>query len=398
MSTLATQPDEGDGFSVRVEKIEIFKIPPRWVFLKVYTNQPGLFGWGEPVIEGRSDTVIAAVKELAEYVIGQPVSSIENIWQTLYRGGFYRGGPVLMSAISGFDQALWDIKGKALGRPVYDLLGGSVRNKMKIYGWIGGDRPDNIAAAAEARVLAGFKAVKMNATAEMEWIDSARKVDETIARTAAVREMVGPDIGIALDFHGRVHRGMAKILVRELEPFRLMFIEEPVLPENNEILPLLQTLTSTPIATGERMFSRWDFKRLFMDNCIDIIQPDLSHAGGISEVRRIAAMAESFDIALAPHCPLGPIAFASALQIDFHAINAFIQESSIGIHYNEKIDLLDYLRNPGDFEIKDGYIDLLPRPGLGVDIDEDLVRELSLTANDWKNPLWYNPDGSIAEW
>jgi galactonate dehydratase len=397
-NTLAKQSEEEYGFSVRVEKIEIFKIPPRWVFLKVYTNQPGLFGWGEPVIEGRSDTVIAAVKELADYVIGQPVSSIENIWQTLYRGGFYRGGPILMSAISGFDQALWDIKGKALNRPVYDLLGGAVRHKMKIYGWIGGDRPDNIAVAAKARVLAGFKAVKMNATAEMEWIDSAQKVDETIARTAAVREAVGPETGIALDFHGRVHRGMAKVLVRELEPFKLLFIEEPVLPENNDVLSILQGLTSTPIATGERMFSRWDFKKLFCENCVDIIQPDLSHAGGISEVRKIAAMAEAFDVALAPHCPLGPIAFASALQVDFHAINAFIQESSIGIHYNEKIDLLDYVQNAADFEIKDGYIDLLPGPGLGVVINEQLVRELSATAHDWKNPLWYNRDGSIAEW
>ncbi len=397
-NTSAKQPEGEYGFSVRVEKIEIFKIPPRWIFLKVYTNQPGLFGWGEPVIEGRSDTVIAAVKELAAYVIGQPVSSIENIWQTLYRGGFYRGGPILMSAISGFDQALWDIKGKALNRPVYDLLGGSVRDKMKIYGWIGGDRPDNIAAAAKARVLAGFKAVKMNATAEMEWIDSAQKVDETIARTAAVREAVGPEIGIALDFHGRVHRGMAKVLVRELEPFKLLFIEEPVLPENNEVLAILQALTSTPIATGERMFSRWDFKKLFCDNCVDIIQPDLSHAGGISEVRKIAAMAEAFDVALAPHCPLGPIAFASALQVDFHAINAFIQESSIGIHYNEKIDLLDYVQNVADFEIKDGYIGLLPGPGLGVVINEELVRELSAVGHDWKNPLWYNQDGSLAEW
>ncbi|MDR3715074.1 MAG: galactonate dehydratase [Puia sp.] len=394
----AGESDREYGFPVRVEKIEIFKLPPRWVFLKVYTNQPGLFGWGEPVIEGRSDTVIAAVKELASYVIGQPVSSVEGIWQTLYRGGFYRGGPILMSAISGFDQALWDIKGKALDRPVYDLLGGAVRDKMKIYGWIGGDRPDHTAAAAKARVLAGFKAVKMNATAEMEWIDSASKVDEAIARTAAVREAVGPGIGIALDFHGRVHRGMAKVLARELEPFKLLFIEEPVLPENNEVLSVIQSLTSTPIATGERMFSRWDFKRLFCDGSVDIIQPDLSHAGGISEVRKIAAMAEAFDVALAPHCPLGPIALASALQVDFHAINAFIQESSIGIHYNEKIDLLDYLVNPEDFEIRDGYIDLLPRPGLGVEINESMVRELNALDHDWKNPLWHNPDGAITEW
>ncbi len=390
----AAQP----GFTIRVEKIELFKVPPRWVFLKVYTNQPGLFGWGEPVIEGRSDSVIAAVKELSAYVIGQPASSIEHIWQLLYRGGFYRGGPILMSAISGFDQALWDIKGKALNLPVYDLMGGPVRDRMKVYGWIGGDRPENMAEAARQRVKAGFQAVKMNATADMAWIDSPDKIAEAVARAAAVREAVGPSVGIALDFHGRLHRGMAKVLARALEPMSLMFIEEPVLPENNEILPVIQSLTSTPIATGERMYSRWDFKRLLCANCVDIVQPDISHAGGISEVRRIAAMAEAFDVALAPHCPLGPIAFAAALQVDFNAINAFIQESSIGIHYNEQADLLDYLGNPGDFDIRDGYIAINERPGLGVEINEELVREMSAAPNDWKNPLWYNADGSLAEW
>lgn len=397
-SAVYNSPNYQYGFTIKVEKIELFKLPPRWVFLKIYTNQPGLVGWGEPVIEGRSDTVIAAVKELSTYIIDQPVDSIENIWQTLYRGGFYRGGPILMSAISGIDQALWDIKGKALNRPVHDLLGGAVRHKMKVYGWIGGDKPDNIAEAAKKRTDAGFKAVKMNATAEMEWIDSPQKVDDTVKRAAAVRNQVGSEIGIGIDFHGRVHKGMAKVLAKELEPFKLMFIEEPVLAENNEALAAIQSLVSTPIATGERMFSRWDFKKIFQDGTVDIIQPDVSHAGGITEVKKIATMAEAYDVALAPHCPLGPISFASALQIDFNVINAFIQESSIGIHYNEKVDLLDYLSNPEDFEIKEGYIDLLKKPGLGVEINEALVKELSKQEHDWKNPLWYNADGSLTEW
>lgn len=386
------------GLKIVIEKIELFKLPPRWVFLKVYTNQPGLFGWGEPVIEGRSDTVIAAVKELSTYIIGQPVDNIENIWQTLYRGGFYRGGPILMSAISGIDQALWDIKGKALNRPVYDLLGGAVRNKMKIYGWIGGDKPSNIAEAARKRLDAGFTAVKMNGTAEMEWIDTPHKIQEAVDRAAAVRAEVGPEVGIGIDFHGRVHKGMAKVLAKELEPFKLMFIEEPVLAENNEALKAIQALVSTPIATGERMFSRWDFKQIFMQGTVDIIQPDLSHAGGITEVKKIATMAEAYDVALAPHCPLGPVSFAAALQIDFNVINAFIQESSIGIHYNEGADLLDYINNAEDFQIKEGYISLLQKPGLGIDINEDLVKELSKRAPDWKNPLWYNADGSVTEW
>src|SRR5690606_9583180 len=269
-----------------IDQIELFKVPPRWLFLKI-TLRNGLVGWGEPVVEGRADTVQAAVEELKPYLLGQDARRIEDLWQVLYRGGFYRGGPILMSAISGIDQALWDLRGKSLGVPVYELLGGAVRDRMKIYSWIGGDRPENVADAARERVKAGFQAVKMNASSDMEWIDTPRKVDEIIERASLVREAVGNEVGIGIDFHGRIHRGMAKSIMMELEPIKPMFIEEPVLAENNESLVVLQQMTSVPIATGERMFSRWDFKRLFEDRSVDIIQPDLSHAGGISEVRRI---------------------------------------------------------------------------------------------------------------
>lgn len=380
-----------------IQDVTLFKVPPRWLFLKI-TVGSGLVGWGEPVVEGRADTVAAAVEELKSYLIGQDARRIEDIWQVLYRGGFYRGGPILMSAISGIDQALWDIKGKALGVPVYELLGGAVRDKMKIYSWIGGDRPENVAEAAKARVAAGFKAVKMNASSDMEWIDTPRKVDEIIERAMLVREAVGNDVGIGLDFHGRIHRGMAKAIMKELEPVKPMFIEEPVLSENNESLKVLQQMTSAPIATGERMFSRWDFKHLFEDRSVDIVQPDLSHAGGISEVRRIAAMAEAYDVAIAPHCPLGPISFAAALHLDFVSINAFIQETSMGIHYNGEIDLIDYVKNPEALRVNDGYIGLLDQPGLGVDIDEEKVVEMAEIGHTWKNPIWRNADGSFAEW
>ena len=380
-----------------IEKVELFKVPPRWLFLKITLNS-GLTGWGEPVVEGRADTVLAAVEELKPYLIGQDSRRIEDIWQVLYRGGFYRGGAVLMSAISGIDQALWDLRGKSLGVPVYQLLGGAVRDKIKIYSWIGGDRPENVAEAARERVEAGFKAVKMNASSDMEWIDTPKKVDEIIQRAALVRETVGDEVGIGLDFHGRIHRGMAKTIMKELEPVRPMFIEEPVLSENNESLKVLQQMTSTPIATGERMFSRWDFKRLFEDRSVDIIQPDMSHAGGISEVRRIAAMAEAYDVAIAPHCPLGPISFASALHLDFVSINAFIQETSMGIHYNGEIDLIDYVVNKEALKVNDGYISLLDRPGLGIDIDEEKVIEMARIGHSWKNPIWRNADGSFAEW
>jgi galactonate dehydratase len=316
----------------------------------------------------------------------------------MYRGGFYRGGPVLTSAMSGIEQALWDIKGKALGVPVYELLGGPVRDRMRVYAWIGGDRPEDVGRAAAAQVAAGYTALKMNGTADMEWIDSNTKIDQAVQNIAAVREAVGYGIGIGVDFHGRVHKGMAKALVKELEPFKPMFVEEPVLPENNEALRELARMSAIPIATGERMYTRWGFKQLLQEGWADIIQPDLSHAGGILEVRKIAAMAEAYDVAVAPHCPLGPIALAASLQLDFCTPNAFIQEQSLGIHYNEGSDLLDYLADPGVFEYKDGYVERLTQPGLGIQVNEAKVREMAAVGHRWRNPVWRNADGSVAEW
>jgi galactonate dehydratase len=382
---------------VKIVSLELFKVPPRWLFLKVSTDE-GVAGWGEPVVEGRAETVRTAVEELSGYLIGKDPSRIEDHFQVLYRGGFYRGGPVLTSALSGIEQALWDIKGRALGVPVYELLGGAARDKVRVYNWIGGDRPTDAAEAAKEQMEAGFTAVKMNATEELNYLDSPGKLDAAVARLGAVREAGGPELGIGIDFHGRVHKSMAKALARELEPYRPMFIEEPVLPENNEALREIARYTTTPIALGERMYTRWDFKRVLIDGYADVVQPDLSHAGGILEVRKISAMAEAFDVAVAPHCPLGPIALAASLQLDACTPNAIIQEQSLGIHYNQESDLLDYLKNPNVFAYQDGYVPILKEPGLGIEIDEEKVREAAKVGHDWKNPVWRNADGTIAEW
>lgn len=382
---------------MKITRLELFKVPPRWLFLKVSTDE-GLSGWGEPVVEGHADTVAAAVNEIAEAVVGKDPAHIQDIWQMLYRSRFYRGGAVMMSAIAGLDQALWDIKGKAAGLPVYELLGGKVRDRIRVYSWVGGDRPADIAGQVSERLALGFTAVKMNATEELQIIDSGDKVDAMVERIAAAREAGGSKLGIGVDFHGRVHKPMAKVLARALEPFNLMFIEEPVLPENNEALREIAAHTSTPIATGERMYSRWEFKHLLSEGVVDIIQPDLSHAGGITEVFKIAAMAEAYDVALAPHCPLGPIALAACLQIDAVAYNAFIQEQSLGIHYNQGNDLLDYLQDPAVFGYQDGFIQFPAAPGLGITINEDSVREAAARGHQWHNPVWRHADGSIAEW
>ncbi|MFD1686100.1 galactonate dehydratase [Halobellus litoreus] len=382
---------------MRIVDYDLYQVPPRWLFLRIETSD-GRVGWGEPVVEGRARTVEAAVEELLDtYLLGEDPTPIEDHWQTMYRGGFYRGGPVLMSAIAGIDQALWDLKGKQFGAPIYELLGGRARNRVRVYQWVGGDRPEGVAQAAQEKVDEGFSALKMNATAELRRIDNPGAVDAARERLATVRETVGPEVDIGVDFHGRVSKSMAKRLAKALEPYDPMFIEEPVLPEHNDCLPELAEHTTTPIATGERMYSRWDFKEVFEDGAVDVIQPDLSHAGGITEVKKIVGMAEAYDVAMAPHCPLGPIALASCVQVDACSPNVLIQEQSLDIHYNEGSDVLDYLADPSVFEYRDGYVELPTDPGLGIEIDERRVREVTDEV-DWHNPVWRHEDGSVAEW
>ena len=245
----------------------------------------------------------------------------------MYRGGFYRGGPVLWSAISGIEQALWDIKGRALGVPVCELLGGRARDRMRVYCWIGGDRPADIARRGEQARAPGFTAVKMNATAELHFLDSerARRGGGGAAGGGARRRARRG---------GRLPRPRAprdgQAAGEGARAVRPLFIEEPVLPGAPEALREIARHTSAPIACGERLYTRWGFKDVLASGVVDIIQPDLSHAGGILECRKIAAMAEAFDVAVAPHCPLGPIALAASLQLDACTPNALIQEQSLG--------------------------------------------------------------------
>ena len=382
---------------MKITNLNLYLVRPRWCFLEMETDE-GITGWGEPVLEGHCDAVKACVEEMKPYLIGQDPGRIEDLWSTIYRAGFYRGGGVLMSAIAGIDQALWDIKGKRFGVPVYELMGGACRDSIRVYSWIGGDRPSDVGKAAREKMDAGFTAVKMNATEELQFIDTFAKIDQVLERVASIREACGKYFGIAIDFHGRVHKPMAKVLAKKLEEFDPMCLEEPGLCENMEYFPEIAACCNIPIATGERLFTRWDFKRLFKTGGVDIIQPDLSHAGGLTEVKKIAAMAEAYDIALAPHCPLGPIALASCLSVDATSYNAAIQEQSIGIHYNVGKSVLDYVKNQADFTFVDGMVRMPRLPGLGVEVNRELVLEEAKTPHSWKNPVWRHKDGSVAEW
>jgi galactonate dehydratase len=381
---------------VRITRVETFLVPPRWLFCRVETDD-GTVGWGEPVVEGRAEVVRAAVEVFAGYLIGTDPLRITDTWQVLSRGGFYRDGPVLSSAVAGIDQALWDIAGKAYGAPVHALLGGAVRDRVRVYAWVGGDEPSELTDQIAAQVETGFTAVKMNASGRMSPIASPAEVAAVVRRAAAAREALGPDRDMAIDCHGRFTPATARRILPELAPLRPLFVEEPVLPEHAHVLPALIASTPVPVATGERIFSRAGFLPVLQAG-VAVVQPDLSHAGGITEVTRIASLADTFGAHLAPHCPLGPIALAASLQVGFATPNLLIQEQSLGIHYNKDADLLSYVADPEPFRFTGGHAHLTRLPGLGVTIDEAAVRAADRAGHRWRNPVWRQPDGSFAEW
>ena len=379
-----------------VDRVETFLVAPRWLFVRIETSD-GVVGWGEATCEGRSETVATAVGQLAELLIGADPSRIEDHHRTLSNGSFYRGGAILASAVAGIDQALWDIKGKTLGAPIHELLGGPVRDRVRVYAWVGGDEPDEVRDQIAERIEAGLTAVKMNASGRMNSLATSGEIDGVLARVGAAREVLGPDQDVAVDFHGRVSLPSAVRLAAELVPLRPMFIEEPVVPENSHRMGEVVRATSIPVATGERLFSRQEFLPV-LEAGVTIVQPDLAHAGGITEVRKIAALAETYGALLAPHCPLGPIGLAASLQIGFCTPSHVIQEQSIGIHYNVGAEVLDYLVDTSVFDYADGSVARLAGPGLGVEVDERAVRKAAAAWTGWSNPIWRYDDGSFAEW
>ena len=380
-----------------IERIETFQVAPRWLLVRLETGD-GHVGWGEASLEGHAEAVEGAIDGYTDLLIGQDASRIEHLWQAMTRTGFYRGGPVFGSAVSGIDHALWDIKGKALGVPVHELLGGPVRDKVRVYGWIGGDDPSDVAAAIESQLATGLTAVKMNASGATEHLGSLAETTAILDRARAAREALGADGDFAIDFHGRISPGYARRLLPLLEEFHPLFVEEPVVPELNTAWDQLVASTSIPIATGERLYSRWDMLPVLAAG-VSVVQPDLAHAGGISETRRIAVLAETYGAAIAPHCPLGPLALAAALQVDFASSNFLIQEQSLGIHYNAgSAELTDYLVDTEVFRFSDGYIHRPTGPGLGVQIDENAVRRAAQSPHRWRTPGFHRADGSIAEW
>ena len=355
---------------------------PRWLFLKIHTNA-GIVGLGEPIVEGRAETVATAIKEIEPYLVGKDPRHVVHHWQAIYRHAFYRGGPILTSALSGVDMALWDIKGKALGVPIYELLGGPTRRKVRVYAHAG------TVERLKRGLAQGFTAFKTQPAARRpaRYIETPAEIHHAADKFAELRHVAGDAIDIAVDFHGAISPATAKLLIKALEPYQPMFIEEPCQAQNHDIMAEIARGTHLPIATGERVFTKWGFREVLEKRAATILQPDLCHAGGITEVRLIAGMAEAYYAAIAPHNPLGPISLAAGVQIAASIPNFLCQEQvSLG---------QGYLKQP--FTVREGYLDVPDGPGLGIELDENAL--VSQMGHDWKNREAYDADdGSVMDW
>ena len=367
---------------LKITRLETLLVKPRWLFLKVHTNA-GIVGLGEPILEGRAKTCAAAVEEVAEYLVGKDPRRVVHHWQAIYRHAFYRGGPLLTSVLSGIDQALWDIKGKALGVPVYELLGGPTRDRVRIYAHA--KTPEAIRGAKAE----GFTAFKTGVFKERpaRFIETPAFVEKAVQRFAELRELAGSDADMAIDFHGAIPPQTSRLLIKALEPYQPLFVEEPVQCQNVDVLADIARGTHLPIATGERVFTKWGFREILEKRAASVLQPDLCHAGGITECRLIAGMAESYYVPLAPHNPLGPISLAAGLQLAAAIPNFLCQE---------QVCLGDgYLKQP--FRVEKGYVPIPTGPGLGIELDENALADK--IDHDWRNAEAYDADdGSVVDW
>jgi galactonate dehydratase len=354
----------------------------------MYTDE-GLVGYGEPMNYEHWRVVARAVDDMAEYLVGRDPLQIEEHWQAMYRSSYSRSMPVLVGALSGIEMAMWDLFGKVTGRPVWQLLGGSVRKRIRVYTGIGGDTPAACAESARQAVDRGFRAVKMVATTEpVRFVDTPRALRAMVARVAAVREAVGDEVDVAVDLHRRLSPTMAAMLLQELEPLRPLFAEEPCHPENNEPLLALSRASTVPIATGERHLTRWGFREVVEREMCAILQPDIRHCGGMLELKKIAAMAEVHNMAVAPHNAAGPVGVAASVHVMATVPNLLICEG--GHRRGEEL-----FNTPLVFQ--DGFIELPTAPGLGVDMEDEALEAVRDETFRLRGMFWHADDGSFAD-
>ena len=381
---------------MKITGIEQFFPRPRIRLVKIITDN-GLVGWGETTLEGKPKSTVAAVEELSDYLVGKDPLRIEHHWQHIYRSAFFRGGNVLMTALSGIDQALWDIAGKYYEVPVYQLLGGSVRDRIRVYAhWGIGSLTDEGKSSAKDRLewlqkTGGYTAFKSGLGGKWRAHEAPSVIDGFVERAYLMREWVGLDVELAFDFHGKMTPALAIEICHELQGMRPMFVEEPVPQENVEALKLVSDHVTFPIATGERLLTRWGFREIFEKQAVAYIQPDISHVGGITELKKVANMGEVYYIHIMPHCAIGPVAFSASLHVDAAVPNFLIQEqvdSGLGAGLFKE-----------NWRVTDGHIDLPTKPGLGFEIDEtEAEQDCGIYQEELGGEFYYDSDGSVADW
>lgn len=379
---------------MKITKIEQYFPRKRTRLVKI-TTDTGIVGWGETTLEGRPKGVVGVIEELADYLVGKDPLRIEHHWQHVYRSAFFRGGPVVLTALSGIDQALWDIAGKYYGVPTYKLLGGHVRDRIRVYAhWGIHGTTDEALAASKTRLdwllTMGYTAFKSGPGGKWRAHEPPAVIDDFVKRAYLMREWVGPDIEIAFDFHGKFTPGLAVEICQELKGMRPLFVEEPVPQENVDALKLVSDQVTFPIATGERLLTRWEFREVFEKHAVSLIQPDVSHVGGITELKKVANMAEIYYMHIMPHCAIGPVALAAALQVDAVVPNFLVQEQ------------IDASLGNGllveDWKVVNGHIELPQKPGLGIEIDEEQAQINIAYTEELGGEYYYDTDGSVADW
>ena len=379
---------------MKIAKIEQFFPRQRMRLVKVTTDN-GIVGWGETTLEGKPKSTWAAVEELAEYFVGKDPLRIEHHWQHVYRSAFFRGGNVLMSALSGIDQALWDIAGKYYNVPAYMLLGGAVRDRIRVYAhWGIHGQSDEALAAARNRLdmllAKGYTAFKTGPGGTWRAHEPPARIDAFVKDAYTMREWVGDEVELCFDFHGKMTPGLAIEVCGQLAGMRPMFVEEPIPQENVDALKEVSDHVPFPIATGERLLSRWEFREIFEKQAVSYIQPDGSHAGGITELKKIANMAEVYYIHIMPHCAIGPVAFSACMQVDAVVPNFLVQEQvDVGLGEGLLIE---------PWQVLDGHVELPTKPGLGFDLIESEVEKTMEYSEELGGELYYENDGSVADW
>lgn len=368
-----------------------------YVFIKLETDQ-GIVGWGEATLEGKAGAVMQTIDDLKEYYIGQDPMRVEHTWQGMYVHAFYRAGPILGSAISGIDQALWDIRGKFLGQPVYRLLGGPVDARgVRGYYHARASTLDELAALREAADELGITAFKGGIPGYYEWIETNASISRAVSRIQMLREGLGDGIDIGVDFHAKTSPTVASIICKEVEPLNLMFVEEPCPPENYGAMARIARRTTTPIATGERLVAHYSTQQLLEDGTVDILQCDINHVGGITALWKVGAMAEASGCYMAPHACEGPIGGIATLHVDAAMPNFIVQEICSGVEPTFKERLWeDWLGFPA-MRMREGYFPLPDKPGLGFEVDEAKLAKLPFKGTKSMSRVWHE-DGSVAAW